>query len=78
VMAITNFNNALVRTPSRSVVRGLRAVDVGAPSYEGVLAEHAGYVDALEAAGVAVEPRRESRRAPVLSHAAIAGSSWAA
>jgi dimethylargininase len=54
-MAITDFNNALVRAPSRSVVRGLRAVDVGAPTYDGVLAEHAAYVDALGAAGVAVE-----------------------
>lgn len=54
-MAITGFTQALVRTPSRSVVHGLRAVDVGAPSYEGVLAEHAAYVAALEAAGVVVE-----------------------
>lgn len=54
-MAITDFNRALVRTPARSVVRGLRAVDVGAPSYEGVLAEHAAYVAALDAAGVKVE-----------------------
>jgi dimethylargininase len=58
---ITDFNTALVRTPARSVVRGLRAVDVGAPDYAGVLAEHAAYVAALEAAGVAVEvlPARE-------------------
>lgn len=49
------FNSALVRTPARSVVRGLRAVDAGAPSYEGVLAEHAAYIAALEAAGVVVE-----------------------
>lgn len=54
-MTITDFNNALVRTPARSVVRGLRAVDAGAPSFEGVLKEHAAYVAALEAAGVAVE-----------------------
>lgn len=54
-MAVTDFNNALVRTPARSVVQGLRAVNVGAPSYEGVLNEHAAYVAALEAAGVAVD-----------------------
>lgn len=54
-MAITDFNRALVRTPARSVVRGLRAVDEGAPDYDAVLAEHAAYVTALEAAGVAVE-----------------------
>jgi dimethylargininase len=50
-----SFNRAIVRTPSRSVVDGLRAVDLGAPSYEGVLAEHAAYVCTLEAAGVTVD-----------------------
>lgn len=49
------FNRAIVRTPSRSVVDGLRAVDVGAPDFEGVLAEHRAYVGALEQAGVNVE-----------------------
>jgi dimethylargininase len=53
--AVFTFNNALVRTPCHAIVNGLRAVDVGAPSYQTVLAEHAGYVAALEAAGVAVE-----------------------
>jgi dimethylargininase len=51
----TRFNKALARAPSRSVVQGLRAVDTGTPNYEGVLAEHAAYVKALEAGGVAVE-----------------------
>jgi dimethylargininase len=49
------FNRAIVRTPSRSVIDGLRAVDTGAPRYEGVLAEHAAYVRALETQGVRVE-----------------------
>lgn len=49
------FDRALVRAPARSVVSGLRAADRGDPSYEGVLAEHAAYVAALKAAGVAVE-----------------------
>lgn len=49
------FNQALVRSPPLSVLAGLRAVDVGSPSYEGVLAEHGAYVAALEAAGVAVD-----------------------
>jgi dimethylargininase len=48
-------NRAIVRTPSTSVVGGLRAVDSGAPSLEGILAEHRTYVTALEAAGVVVE-----------------------
>jgi dimethylargininase len=54
-MSSLAFDNAIVRTPARSVVDGLRAVDVGAPSFDGVMAEHAAYVRALEAAGVAVE-----------------------
>jgi dimethylargininase len=54
-MAIHDFTHALVRTPSRSVIDGLRADDRGAPSYDGVAAEHAAYVGALEAAGVSVE-----------------------
>ena len=45
----------MVRTPPRSVVDGLRAVDLGAPSYDGVLREHAAYVRALQDAGVAVD-----------------------
>lgn len=53
-MAITDFNNAIVRTPSSSVTQGLRAIDAGAPDYNAVLAEHAAYVRALEQAGVAV------------------------
>ena len=49
------FTHAIARAPARSVVKGLRAVDTGAPSFEGVVAEHASYVRALEAAGLAVE-----------------------
>lgn len=54
-MSFHAFNRAIVRTPSRSVIDGLRAVDVGAPSYEGVLAEHAAYVQALESLGMGIE-----------------------
>lgn len=51
-MAFTDFNRAIVRSPSRTVTNGLRAFDVGAPNYEGVMAEHDAYIDALVAAGV--------------------------
>lgn len=54
-MSFHAFNRAIVRTPSRSVVDGLRAIDIGAPSYEGVLREHADYVRALQDVGVKVE-----------------------
>ena len=51
---VFDFDKALVRLPARSVVNGLRAMDSGAPRFEGVLAEQAAYVAALEAAGVEV------------------------
>lgn len=54
-MAIYHFNNAIVRTPARSVTQAVRAVDTGGPAYDAVLAEHAAYVSALERAGAAVE-----------------------
>lgn len=54
-MRVFDFDSAIVCTPAPSVVDGLRADDRGAPSWEGVLAEHRAYVAALETAGVAVE-----------------------
>jgi dimethylargininase len=48
------FNRAIVRTPARSVVDGLRANDRGSPAYDAVTAEHGAYVAALKATGVAV------------------------
>ncbi|MEO8366211.1 MAG: hypothetical protein ABI538_08395 [Pseudoxanthomonas sp.] len=52
--SVFDFNSALVRTPSRSVIHGLRAGDRGDPSYQGVKVEHDAYVAALRAAGVEV------------------------
>jgi dimethylargininase len=49
------FNAAIVRRPARTVTAGLRAVNRGDPTYEGVSAEHDAYVDALRQAGVEVE-----------------------
>jgi dimethylargininase len=63
-MDVFEFNNALVRAPPRSVVDGLRAVDRGPPNYEGVLKEHAAYVEALESAGIAVEVLSPLERYP--------------
>jgi dimethylargininase len=51
---VYNFNSIIVRTPSRSVVNGLRADDRGNPTYEGVKAEHDAYIDAMRAVGVDV------------------------
>lgn len=52
---VFQFDQALVRAPGSSVVQGLRAVDRGAPTREGVQHELDTYIGALQAAGVTVE-----------------------
>jgi dimethylargininase len=54
-MRVFDFDNAIVRAPSRSVVDGLSAAGGDRPTYDGVAHEHAEYVRALEDAGVAVD-----------------------
>lgn len=54
MIAHTAFSHAIVRTPSASVVRGLRADGGPDPSLDGIRREHAAYVAALEAAGLTV------------------------
>jgi dimethylargininase len=54
-LSLFDFDRAIVREPARTVSDGLRAGDHDGPSYEGVAAEHAAYVTALETAGLAVE-----------------------
>lgn len=51
----TRFNRALARRPSATAVNGLRAVDRGAPDIAALREEHAAYVAALSAAGLAVD-----------------------
>jgi len=48
------FSDAIVRLPGRSVARGIRAIDKGAPVYETFLSEHRKYIRALEKAGLNV------------------------
>lgn len=48
------FNSAIVRTPGASVVNGLRAEDLGNPSFDGIKAEHQAYITAMREAGVNV------------------------
>ena len=49
------FTRAIVRTPPRSAVNGLRAVDLGPPDVERLREHHARYVDVLGGLGVTVE-----------------------
>ena len=53
-MRVFDFNSAIVRTPGKSVVNGLRATPGPAPVFETILAEHQAYIAALQAAGVQV------------------------
>ena len=53
-MRVFDFTHAIVRTPGRSVVHGIRKGPV-APTYEGVLAEHTVYVATLQEAGLSVD-----------------------
>ena len=48
------FTHAIVRQPAKSIIKGLRAVDIGSPDYDQMKSDHKDYVDALTSAGVAV------------------------
>lgn len=54
-MRVFEFTTAIVREPGKSVVKGLKSDPAAVPTYEGVLAEHRAYVDALAAAGLSVD-----------------------
>jgi dimethylargininase len=53
-VSVFAFDSAIVRAPAPSVVDGLRT-GAEAPTFPGVLAEWEAYVNALEAAGLAIE-----------------------
>ena len=48
------FTRAITRAPSASIVKGLRALDIGAPDLSRMLAAHQDYISALRDAGLAV------------------------
>ena len=48
------FTHAIVRQPAKSIVKGLRAVDIGPPDYDQMICDHNDYVEALVSAGVKV------------------------
>ncbi|MEQ1753866.1 MAG: dimethylarginine dimethylaminohydrolase [Micropepsaceae bacterium] len=54
-MPIYDFNHALLRAPSRSVVDGLSATGLGRPGFAAILREHTAYARALEETGISVE-----------------------
>ena len=48
------FKNAIVRTPSKSLVKGLTTANLGLPEYGKALAQHSNYIKALEQCGLNV------------------------
>ena len=48
------FTHAIVRQPAKSIIKGLRAVDLGSPDYDQMICDHDDYVEALMSAGVEV------------------------
>ena len=48
------FTHAIVRQPAKSIIKGLRAVDIGSPDYDQMICDHNDYVTALMSAGVKV------------------------
>jgi len=58
------ITRALVRPPSSTFASGLTAAGLGAPDLAAALAQHTAYVEALSAAGVAVESLPPDDRFP--------------
>lgn len=54
-MHMFHFNRAIVREPAHSVVDGLRSDHAAVPDYGGIVREHAAYIAALRAAGLAID-----------------------
>jgi dimethylargininase len=54
-MRVFDFNHAIVRTPGRSVVDGIRSDAQAQPSFERIVQEHAAYIAALRSAGITVD-----------------------
>jgi dimethylargininase len=48
------FSRAIIRIPSKSVVNGLRATDLGPPLYKRALEQHSEYISALKKCGLGV------------------------
>lgn len=58
------FTRAIVRTPGKSMINGLSTAGLGLPDYEKALAQHAAYIEALEACGLDVTVLPPDERYP--------------
>ena len=48
------FNQAIVRRPGKSLVKGITTAGLGQPDYQLALKQHDAYIEALEACGLGV------------------------
>ena len=48
------YKRAIVKTPGKSMIRGLTTADLGIPDYNKALVQHADYIEALEECGLEV------------------------
>ncbi len=58
------FKTAIVRTPGKSMIRGLTSAALGPPDYEKALLQHAAYIAALKECGLDVIVLEKDERYP--------------
>ena len=58
------FNNAMVRRPGSSLVKGITSANLGKPDYERALEQHDKYIEALKSCGVQVTVLEPAERFP--------------
>ncbi len=58
------FSRAIVRTPGKSLLNGLTTAKLGKPDYDLALAQHAAYIQALQACGLEVRVLPADERYP--------------
>ena len=58
------FKNAIVRIPGSNFADGLTAANLGVPRYDGVLAQHAHYCEALQECGLSLTTLEADLRFP--------------
>ena len=46
------FNNAIVKTPCKTIINGITSVQLGQPDYNKALKQHQQYIKALQSCGL--------------------------
>lgn len=64
MMMPPSFTHAIVRTPCAALIHGLTSANLGLPDYDKALQQHAAYVAALQACGLAVDILPADERFP--------------